>query len=79
MRDRSAADGKIAGFGRIDGRPVAVISNDYTVLGASSSAINGKKMKHMKEVAAKRGMPVIFPPVTAPRTPGRAVAPSTAP
>jgi len=26
------ADGKVAGFGRIDGREVAVVSNDFTVL-----------------------------------------------
>jgi methylmalonyl-CoA decarboxylase subunit alpha len=34
---RTPADGKIAGFGRIDGREVGVVSNDFTVLGASSS------------------------------------------
>ena len=36
-RDRSPADGKIAGFGRIDGRDVAVVANDFTVMGASSA------------------------------------------
>ena len=40
VREKTPADGKIAGFGRIDGRPVAIVSNDFTVLGASSSAIN---------------------------------------
>ncbi|MGG5810003.1 acyl-CoA carboxylase subunit beta [Falsiroseomonas sp. CW058] len=60
VADRTPADGKIAGFGRIDGRPVAVVSNDFTVLGASSSAINGKKMRHVKETASRQGMPVIF-------------------
>ncbi len=60
VRDRSPADGKVAGFGRIDGRPVAVVSNDFTVLGASSSQINGKKIQHVKRVAARSGMPLIF-------------------
>lgn len=60
VRHKSAADGKIAGFGTVNGRPIAVISNDFTVLGASSSVINGKKMKHVKDIAAKHGMPVIF-------------------
>lgn len=60
VRDRSAADGKIAGFGRIDGRRVAVVSNDFTVLGASSSSINGRKLQHIKRVAASSGMPVIY-------------------
>ena len=60
MRDRSNADGKVAGFGRVDGRPIGLVSNDFTVLGATSSVVNGKKMKHIKDVAAKRGMPVVF-------------------
>jgi acetyl-CoA carboxylase carboxyltransferase component len=60
VAEKTPADGKIAGFGSIAGRPVAVVSNDFTVLGASSSAINGKKMKHVKEIAARHGMPVVF-------------------
>lgn len=54
------ADGKVSGFGRIDGREVAVISNDFTVKGASSASINVKKLKHMKGVAKKRGIPIVF-------------------
>jgi len=53
MREVSAADAKIAGFGRIDGRRVAVVSNDFTVLGASSSSINGKKIRHVKKAGAR--------------------------
>ena len=60
VKDRSPADAKIAGFGRIDKRPVALVSNDFTVLGASSSVINGKKIRHMREVANRNGMPLIF-------------------
>lgn len=59
-RDKSAADGKIAGFGRIHGRDVAVVSNDFTVMGASSSSTNGRKIAHAKRVATQRGMPLIF-------------------
>jgi len=60
VRDRTAADGKIAGFGRIEGRPVAIVSNDFTVLGASSSQINGKKIRHVKDTATKNGMPLVL-------------------
>ena len=60
VRDRTPADGKIAGFGKVDGRQVAVVSNDFTVMGASSSVVNGKKIRHMREVATKSGMPLIF-------------------
>src|SRR4051812_14769256 len=45
-RARTPADGKIAGYGRIAGREVGVVSNDFTVKGASSSATNGKKIGH---------------------------------
>ena len=60
MADRTNADGKIAGYGRIDGREVAVVSNDFTVLGASSSAINGKKIRHIRETAHAKGLPIIL-------------------
>lgn len=59
-RETTPADGKVAGFGRIDGREAAVISNDFTVKGASSAHINIKKLKHMKLAARKRGIPMVF-------------------
>jgi acetyl-CoA carboxylase carboxyltransferase component len=59
-RDRTPADGKIAGFGRIDAREVAVVANDFTVMGASSSSTNGRKIAHMKRVATSRGLPLVF-------------------
>ena len=39
MEDKTPADSKVAGYGRIDGRPVAVVSNDFTVLAASTSRV----------------------------------------
>jgi len=59
-RDRSPADGKVAGFGKVDGRECAIVANDFTVMGASSSATNGRKIAHMKRVATSRGLPMIF-------------------
>ena len=53
-------DGKIAGFGRIDGRDVAFVVNDFTVKGASSGATNMKKIGHMKRASSERGLPLIF-------------------
>ena len=60
VANRTPADGKVAGFGKVEDRPVAIVSNDFTVLGASSSVINGKKIRHVKEVANTRGMPFIL-------------------
>lgn len=59
-RDKSPADGKIAGYGKIDGRQVALVANDFTVLGASSSQVNMKKMGHMKRTARERRMPLVL-------------------
>lgn len=60
VQERTPADGKIAGFGKIDGRQVGIVSNDFTVLGASSSVVNGKKIKHIKDITTKRGMPMVL-------------------
>jgi len=60
VKHKTPADGKVAGFGKIAGREIALVSNDFTVLGASSSVINMKKIKHVKQVAAKRGMPLVL-------------------
>ena len=60
MEDKTAADSKIAGFGKIDGRQVAIVSNDFTVLAATSSRIAGRKEGELKALAARRGYPVVY-------------------
>ncbi len=58
-RDKTPRDGKIVGFGKIDGRDVAVCVNDFTVKGASTSATNSKKMTHVRRTATEKGMPFV--------------------
>src|SRR5438105_10945504 len=58
--ERSPADGKITGYGEVRGRTAAVVANDFTVMGASSSATNMKKIGHVKRAAVSRGMPLVF-------------------
>lgn len=58
--ERTPGDGKITGYGRIDGRWAAAVSNDFTVLGASSGGTNVKRIAHLKRVATQRGMPMVF-------------------
>ncbi len=60
QKEQSPCDGKITGFGKINSRRVALVSNDFTVFGASSAATNGKKIGHIKKTATQRGMPLIF-------------------
>ena len=58
--EETPTDGKIAGFAKIEGRDAAVVVNDFTVKGASTSATNGKKVGHIKRVATERGMPLVI-------------------
>ena len=60
VRHKTPADGKVAGYARIDGREVSLVSNDFTVLGASSSVINMKKIRHVKQSACRYGMPLVL-------------------
>jgi acetyl-CoA carboxylase carboxyltransferase component len=57
--DETQTDGKLAGYARINGRDVAIVVNDFTVKGASTSATNSKKVGHMKRAATERGMPLV--------------------
>lgn len=56
---RTPRDGKLTGFGKIDGRDVGVVVNDFTVKGASTSSTNSKKMGHVRRVAQEKGMPFV--------------------
>lgn len=60
LKDKTPADGKVAGFATVDNREVAIVANDFTVKGSSSTPLNEKKFGHMKTYATKRGMPIIF-------------------
>jgi acetyl-CoA carboxylase carboxyltransferase component len=57
--DETPTDGKIAGYGKIDGRDVAIVVNDFTVKGASTSYTNSRKIAQMKRAATERGMPLV--------------------
>jgi len=59
-RDTTPGDGKVTGFGKVNGRETAVLANDFTVMGASSGSTNGRKVAHMKRVATQRGLPMVF-------------------
>jgi acetyl-CoA carboxylase carboxyltransferase component len=60
MAAKTPADGKVAGYGEIEGRPVAVISNDFTVIAATTSRVAARKESELKDQAARRGYPVIY-------------------
>ena len=57
--EETPTDGKIAGYAKIGGRDVAIVVNDFTVKGASTSYTNSRKVGHMKRTATERGMPLV--------------------
>ncbi|MBU2446009.1 MAG: acyl-CoA carboxylase subunit beta [Bacteroidetes bacterium] len=52
-------DGVVTGFGKIDGRDVAVFSQDFTVFGGALSEMHAKKICKIMDMAMKLGIPVI--------------------
>jgi len=52
-------DGFVSGYGKIDGRPVFVFAQDFTVFGGSLSETNAEKVCKIMDLAMKVGAPVI--------------------
>jgi propionyl-CoA carboxylase beta chain len=59
QENRISGDGVVTGFGAINGRPVYVYSQDFTVLGGSLSETNARKICKIMDMAMKVGAPVI--------------------
>ncbi|MGV3525860.1 MAG: acyl-CoA carboxylase subunit beta [Candidatus Sericytochromatia bacterium] len=52
-------DGVITGWGKIDGRPVYVFSQDFTVFGGSLGEVFAEKICKIMDLAVQNGAPVI--------------------
>ncbi len=52
-------DGVVTGFAKIEKRPVAIFSQDFTVFGGSLSETNAEKIVKIMKMAMKAGIPVI--------------------
>jgi propionyl-CoA carboxylase beta chain len=57
--NRPYGDGVVTGIGTVDGRPVAVYSQDFTVFGGSLGEVYGEKIVKVMDHALKTGCPVI--------------------
>ena len=56
---RIPGDGVVSGHGRVDGRPVFVFAQDFTVFGGSLSEANAAKICKIMDLAVKIGAPVV--------------------
>jgi propionyl-CoA carboxylase beta chain len=57
--NRPYGDGVVTGFGTVDGRPVCVYSQDFTVFGGSLGEVYGEKIVKVMDHALKTGCPVV--------------------
>jgi acetyl-CoA carboxylase carboxyltransferase component len=53
------SDGVVTGFGKIDGRPVYVFSQDRSVLAGSVGSAHAEKIAYVVQTARKLGVPLI--------------------
>jgi propionyl-CoA carboxylase beta chain len=58
-RNRPYGDGVVTGVGTVDGREIAVFSQDVTVFGGSLGEVYGEKIVKVLDFAAKAGRPVV--------------------
>jgi propionyl-CoA carboxylase beta chain len=56
---RPYGDGVITGYGTVDGRPVCVFSQDFSVFGGSLGEVYGEKITKVMDLAVKTGCPLI--------------------
>jgi len=57
--NRPYGDGVVTGFGTVDGRPVCVYSQDFTVFGGSLGEVYGEKIVKVMDHALKTGCPIV--------------------
>lgn len=57
---KGAADAIITGIGLVEGRPVAIMSQDVTVLGGSHGTVTGLKAQRMADLAGRQGLPLVM-------------------
>ncbi len=56
---RIPGDGVVAGHGTVDGRPVCVYAQDFTVFGGSLGEVHGQKITKVMDLALRTGVPLV--------------------
>ena len=57
--NRPYGDGVVTGYGTVEGRPVCVFSQDFTIFGGSLGEVYGTKIVKVMDHALKTGCPII--------------------
>jgi len=56
---KGPGDGVVTGYGKINGRPVYLFSQDFTVFGGALGEMHAKKIANVMDLAVKNGAPFI--------------------
>ncbi len=57
--NRPYGDGVVTGYGTVDGRPICVFAQDFTIFGGSLGEVFGEKIVKVMDLAMKTGCPVV--------------------
>ena len=58
-KQEGPGDGVVTGYGKIDGRPIYLFSQDFTVFGGALGEMHAMKIANVMDLAAKNGAPFI--------------------
>ncbi|MBA3252055.1 MAG: acyl-CoA carboxylase subunit beta [Geodermatophilaceae bacterium] len=58
-KNRPYGDGVVTGYGTVDGRPICVFAQDFTVFGGSLGEVFGEKIVKVMDLAMKNGCPLV--------------------
>ncbi|WP_404292281.1 acyl-CoA carboxylase subunit beta [Cytobacillus kochii] len=58
-KQKGPGDGVITGYGKVNGRPIFLFSQDFTVFGGALGEMHAKKIANVMDLAAENGAPFI--------------------
>lgn len=58
-KDKSPGDGVVTGFGKVNGRPIYLFAQDFTVFGGALGEMHAKKIAKVMDLAASNGAPFV--------------------
>jgi propionyl-CoA carboxylase beta chain len=56
---KGPGEGVVTGYGKVNGRPIYLFSQDFTVFGGALGEMHAKKISNIMDLAAKNGAPIV--------------------
>ncbi|AST92415.1 acyl-CoA carboxylase subunit beta [Sutcliffiella cohnii] len=56
---KGPGDGVVTGYGKVNGNPIYLFSQDFTVFGGALGEMHAKKIANVMDLAAKNGTPIV--------------------